>query len=112
MRLIDADDLINRYCAENCGCVRSDCNLTYAEDGCEGCVFVNEIENAPTVEAEPVRHGRWIGEGDGYSDGYPVFDIWYCSECEYCIDDGTDDPSLLPEYCQNCGAKMDGGNDG
>lgn len=30
--------------------------------------------------------------------------------CEYCIDDGTDDPELLPKYCPNCGAKMEGEN--
>lgn len=60
---------------------------------------------------EPMRHGRWQGEGDGYADGYPVMDVWYCSECGYCIDDGTDDPSFLPKYCPECGAKMDGGND-
>lgn len=59
----------------------------------------------------PVRHGQWQGEGDGYADGYPVMDVWYCSECGYCIDDGTDDPSFLPKYCPECGAKMDGGND-
>ena len=59
---------------------------------------------------EPMRHGRWQGEGDGYADGYPVMDVWYCSECGYCIDDGTDDPSFLPKYCPNCGTKMgDGG---
>ena len=58
---------------------------------------------------EPVRHGRWQGEGDGYADGYPVMNVWYCSECGYCIDVGTDDPSFLPIYCTHCGAKMDGG---
>ena len=60
---------------------------------------------------KPVRYGRWQGEGDGYTDGYSVLDVWYCSECEYCIDVGTDDPSFLPIYCPHCGAKMDGGKD-
>ena len=54
----------------------------------------------------PVRHGQWQGEGDGYTDGYPVLDVWYCSECGYCIDDGTDDPSFFPKYCPECGAKV------
>ena len=58
----------------------------------------------PTVE---VAHGRWDGEADGYSDGEFVYDVWYCSECNYLIDDGTDDPNMLPNYCPHCGAKMD-----
>lgn len=52
--------------------------------------------------------GRWIGEGDGYADGKIVYDVWYCSECNYCIDDGTDDPDNLPDYCPHCGARMGG----
>lgn len=62
------------------------------------------------VNDAPVRHGHWIGEGDGYADGELVFDVWHCSECDYCIDDGTDDPERLPKYCPGCGALMDGGN--
>lgn len=61
-----------------------------------------------TADAAPVVHGIWIGESDGYADGEPVVDVWYCSECDHCIDDGTDDESLLPNYCPDCGAKMDG----
>lgn len=68
---------------------------------------------APAADVEPVRHGRWDGEGDGYAeteDGEMVivYDVWNCSKCGYTIDDGTDDPALLPNYCPNCGAKMDG----
>lgn len=62
-----------------------------------------------SVDAAPVVHGRWDGEGDGLADGEIVLDVWYCSECGHCIDDGTDDPCVLPNYCPNCGAKMDGG---
>lgn len=51
--------------------------------------------------------GRWIGEGDGYADGEIVYDVWYCSECNYCIDDGTDDPDNLPNHCPHCGARME-----
>ena len=75
MRLIDADALTNRHCAENCGCTREECGFTYDEDGCDSCLFVTEIENVPIVDAEPVRHGRWIY-------GITLNHEWRkCSEC-------------------------------
>ena len=70
-----------------------------------------EIRKLPAADVASVRHGCWIGEGDGYADGELVYDVWNCSECDYCIDDGTDDPECLPKYCPGCGAKMDGGNE-
>ena len=54
--------------------------------------------DAPTIEAEPVKHGKWIIK----NNIYPV-----CSECGKLSDyecDGTHKRSL---YCPNCGAKMD-----
>lgn len=72
---------------------------------------LNEIDNAPTIDPESLRPlGTWVGEADGYADGELVYDVWYCSDCNYCIDDGTDDPDLLPNFCPNCGAKMLRGN--
>lgn len=57
------------------------------------------IWNAPTIEAEPVRRGKWE-----YVD-YGGFGNWHCTACrEICICNGDFD------YCPNCGAKMDGGN--
>lgn len=51
-----------------------------------------------------------LKEKGACADGELVFDVWHCSECDYCIDDGTDDPERLPKYCPGCGALMDGGN--
>ena len=79
---------------------------------CAVLVAVKLLEKVPAADVAPVRHGHWIGEGDGYADGELVFDVWHCSECDYCIDDGTDDPERLPKYCPGCGALMDGGNEG
>ena len=59
-------------------------------------------------DAAEERRGQWNGEGDGYADGELVIDVWHCSNCDYRIDDGTDDPELLPKYCPGCGARMDG----
>lgn len=77
----------------------------------ERIVLVRDIKKLPAADVAPVRHGQWDGEGDGYADGEIVIDVWYCSKCGYCIDDGTDDPNILPNYCPHCGAKMDGDTD-
>ena len=68
-----------------------------------------DIVRAPAADVAEVVHGQWEAEGDGYADGEIVIDVWYCSKCGYCIDDGTDNPDCLPKYCPNCGAQMDGG---
>lgn len=70
-----------------------------------------EIREMPAADVAEVVYGQWEGEGDGYADGEIVLDVWHCSQCGYCIDDGTDNPDCLPKYCPNCGAKMDGGFD-
>ena len=56
------------------------------------------------IEIDRVRHGRWIDKGE-----YAV-----CTECggrsgtQY---DGVEPIPLMTQFCQNCGAKMDGGAD-
>lgn len=62
-----------------------------------------QVKDMPAVEAEPVRHGKWIGISDGYADGYPVYDEWECSVCGTVFEDEKPDY----KYCPNCGAKMD-----
>lgn len=71
--------------------------------------LLDKLQKVPAADVVEVVHGQWIGEGDGYADGVLVCDVWHCSVCDYSIDDGTDDPARLPEYCAGCGAKMDGG---
>lgn len=70
-----------------------------------------EAEKAWNRRAVPALRGQWVGEGDGYANGEIVLDVWHCDNCNYCIDDGTDDPDDLPNYCPNCGAKMKGENE-
>ncbi len=59
-----------------------------------------DVEEAPTVDAEPVRHGRWLR-----MDEAPEWDQRRCSEC-------GDISCCQRNYCPNCGAKMDGDGDG
>lgn len=68
------------------------------------------IENAPTIEAVPVRHGRWQGwTTSRWTGKYKDYDepefkdytYYTCSECYR--------KSVVRElYCPQCGAKMDG----
>ena len=100
MRLINADELIK--------------TLQEREDAppeWDGAIFkdafsiaIMDIIAQPTIEAEPVKHGEWIGtEYDGYADGYPVFTAFMCSECKI---EFLDDSAFEWHYCPNCGAKM------
>ena len=66
--------------------------------------MLRDENDFPTVEAAPVRHGRWLPiEADGYADGAPVWDKWECSECGH-EHDGEED--TLTDYCPDCGRKM------
>lgn len=59
------------------------------------------IQNAPTIEAEPVKHGSWEWMEDMY--GAYV----RCSECGDEFNCWEADCALT-KYCPNCGARMDG----
>lgn len=64
-----------------------------------------EVIHAPTIEAEPVRHGRWIFEK---GDETTCLDGYICSSCKQGFH--THVPYFEDfDYCPNCGAKMDGG---
>ena len=60
---------------------------------------LREIGDAETVDAEPVRHGRWLRLNEA-----PEWDQRRCSEC-------GDISCCQRNYCPNCGAKMDGDGD-
>lgn len=63
---------------------------------------MNNIANIPSVDRP---QGEWIGEADGYYNGELVYDTWYCSNCDYVVDD--EEPPTW-NFCPNCGADMRG----
>lgn len=71
-------------------------------------VDVADIKNAPTVEAEPVKHGKWKGWRKSAFHrldkfGEPIYrDARYysCNLCYYRT-------VIKSNYCPHCGAKMD-----
>ena len=87
MRLIDADTIFNG----NLLMVRAE-----AYDAVHA--VIEKINNAPTVDAEPVRHGRWI-----YDFSSPL----KCSSCG--IVSKANEITLRTDFkfCPYCGAKMD-----
>ena len=62
------------------------------------------IRELPAADVAEVRHGRWI---DAYPDiePNPMFMYGICSECGF--EQGI---SKYLNYCPDCGAKMDGGD--
>lgn len=97
-KLVELFDLAARVCNKtNC----DDCRY-FNEPSCTDQLAVDIlIHNGVTIQKE----GIWIGEGDGYADGEIVYDVWYCENCNHCIDDGMDDYELLPDFCPSCGMK-------
>ena len=60
------------------------------------------VDKIPSADVAPVRHGRWLPTAKWWQGG----SAWkQCSEC------GILHCGKSP-YCPNCGAKMDGVDDG
>lgn len=67
--------------------------------------IIGVIEAAPTIEAAPVRHGRWIPtEYDSYYGDAPIWDKYECSECGH---EHSGEEDTLTAFCPDCGARMD-----
>lgn len=97
MRPIDGDALLNTYKVWLP-------QLTSLEDagdrnGVETCIAV--LESAPTLEVEPVRHGRW--EKGGYACGETEWKCSVCGKTEWRTS------CSRMKFCMFCGAKMDAG---
>ena len=92
MRLIDADALREVHCEGCSEAIRSDCE---SEPVCASLMWVVE---APTVDAVPVKHGRWKLHSNGSGT---------CDQCHFTQCNVWDYDSWQ-RYCGVCGAKMDG----
>lgn len=92
-RLIDAGEMLKRLESWN------------TDDEMDKALYnftLSRIIEQPTVDAEPVRHGKWIYGNDFH---------WYTASCNECgYQRRTDikaDRWNQWNYCPNCGAKMD-----
>lgn len=83
MRLIDADALMEL--------IKDTDSYRY------GYIDADDIQDAPTIDAVPVVHGKWI---DGMFEPY-------CSECDADALNNVYGQSVRSRYCPHCGTKMD-----
>lgn len=66
--------------------------------------MLDEVIDAPAADVAPVVHGRWIKDNDSFQiNDYCCYFDHTCSECGKIINDRYE----FPNYCPNCGAKMD-----
>lgn len=71
-------------------------------------LLIEKLNNAPTIEAEPIKHGHWVlvSNSEPYNEyvcsvcGTKALGFIGGSEMWYCL--------FKPHFCPNCGAKMDG----
>lgn len=96
-RLIDADEIL-QYLEKQRTFAVVDCkrNNAYGKGMRDAMKIIKE---APTIEAEPVRHGHWINVWDENDPNISTFGR--CSKC----DEKSKRP--LGRYCRWCGAHMD-----
>ena len=92
MRLIDADAL-HMYKVK----------IVHAFGIVEGCVvFPDDIANAPTIDAVPVVHARWVDNHCTACGMMPMGDeMW-----EH-LDETPPRMEFFMSYCPCCGARMD-----
>lgn len=95
MRLIDADTVVTIQTYDD----------MYEEWGAETMTVAEAMDKwsdegcPPTIDAEPVRHGRWRHLGG---------DEWCCTICGEVIYTEGSWEKPTHKYCHECGAKMDG----
>ena len=64
-------------------------------------IYEEASREAPTIDAEPVRHGKWIDRNGTMVA--PFWERYECSECGARSDNSN--------YCHNCGAQMESENE-
>ena len=98
-RIIDADNTVRTLCNYYCGCERDECRCV---EPCEAVAF---IEKAPTISHDEVRD---VGKWDRVETEFGL----RCPKCGKLLDEYVNGGewvalSEIPNYCPNCGAKME-----
>lgn len=71
-------------------------------------VVVAEIEQAPTIEVEPVRHSFWESYSTSAYGGYKDGEVRWLPRKFYRCERCRKGSAIRSHYCPSCGAKMEG----
>ena len=104
MRLIDAHKLYEQYETAMRELVKSTNCENITLEALSLLCGAKLIADAPTVEAVPVKHGRWQWISSTY-DRTPCEMRYMCDKCRH--ETITHGHEPWEKYCPNCGAKMD-----
>ena len=99
-RFIDANNLIEEIREERCYNCRNFKDMKC--DYCGTADYIYMIEDMPAADVAPVRHGQW-------EPGNPICPV--CGGNKFKDLDADIWCDWQPDFCPNCGAKMDGGAD-
>ena len=65
-----------------------------------------DVRDMPAADVAPVVHEKWL------LDRWPSWPHRECSRCKIMIPRTKEVADQYWQYCPNCGARMDGGNEG
>ena len=104
---IDKSRLLADYQQDLCGHIPChECPFLVPNGhGSTECSLERYISEQPTVDAEPVKYGRWINANEGKWNTVEVLKCSICGESDNRMDRSD-------AYCPHCGAKMQGDSDG
>ena len=74
----------------------------HAGESIDADVVISDIKGMKAANVAPVVLGRWVHLGG---------DEWCCSACGFVITTEGSWDKPTKKYCEDCGAKMDGGAD-
>ncbi len=75
----------------------------------ERVAFQQDVRQIRKIEAEPVKHGKWIPYESETGEGSNTYKCSACGEIQMIID-GTPKENGW-KYCPYCGARMDEGTE-
>lgn len=100
MRAINADEVIKDLLSYKAPIEYSEMQVVH-NGVIDDCICV--INATPTLDVKPIVHAHWID---------PKYGVYKCSNCRHFLDfSGVNAGRGDANYCPNCGAKMEIGND-